>query len=197
MKTKTTVESIRERIAELKSGREKELAEIQLKRDEESQNLAAAKKAMEDATDATDLQAYERAKAEKNRAESALEMYSAKYSKVQKLDFITEEESDKVIDSLRASDAEITRAFLTDLYAALNGVEALIKKYERDKEDVRNTTSTWTREIHANYYSPTSTFAATGTHRSPTPIPVNVGTLCAECQISREYIERIRRMKHG
>lgn len=197
MKTKTTVESIKERIAELKSGREKELAEIQLKRDEESQNLAAAKKAMENATDATDLQAYERAKAEKNRAESALEMYSAKYSKVQKLDFITEEESDKVIDSLRAEDAEISRKFKTDIFTALDGIENIIQRFERDKREIKDTTETWTREIHANYYSPTTTFKETGTHRSPIPVPVNVGGLCAGYQIIRECIQRIKDMRWG
>lgn len=192
MKTKTTVESVTERIRELKSGREKELAEIQMKRDEESQNLAAARKAMEDATDATDLQSYERAKAEKLRAESALEMYSAKYSKVEKLDVITEEESDKVIDSLRAADVEIERKFKTDLCAALDGIEILIQNFERDKSKVKIATDTWTREIHANYYSPSTTFRETGTHRSPTPIPVKVGNSCAECNISKEYIRRIR-----
>ncbi len=197
MKTKDTVEEVNEQIAKLKSNREHELAEIQKHIDEESRSLMEATKAMNAATDMTDLEAYECAKAEKTRAETALEMYSARYSKLQKLEFISEEESDAIIASLRSRDSELTLEFQSDLDAALETVKDLLKSYERKKNELNSTVQTWTRDIHHNYFSPTSTFKETGTHRSPRPIPVNAGLLCPEFNITKEYLERLRTLGRG
>lgn len=188
MKTNNIVEEVNEKIAKLLSDREKELAEIQMHIDEETMSLNAANKAMDAATDSTDLGAYERAKAEKTRAETALEMYSARYKKVKNLDYITEEESDAIISSLQSRDHELTLEFMCDLDAALETVRDLMQRHKREKKELSSTVERWTRDIHRNYLSPTTIFRETGTHRSPKPIPVNAGGLCEAYNITKRYL---------
>lgn len=195
MKTNDIVEVVNEKIAKLKSDREKELVEIQKHIDEESVALREATKAMDTATDMTDLEAYERAKAEKTRAETALEMYSARYSKVDKLDFITDEESDEIIAALMDRDSELSIKFQNDLNEALETVEDLLQRHDREKAKLAETVRNWTSKIHANYYSPTTTFRETGTHRSLSPVPVNAGVLCPEYNITKQFLERVKQAK--
>jgi hypothetical protein len=197
MKTNNIVEEVNEKIAKLLSDREKELAEIQMHIDEETMSLNAANKAMDAATDSTDLGAYERAKAEKTRAETALEMYSARYKKVKNLDYITEEESDAIIASLQRSDHELSLEFVRELNAALETVRELLQRYEREKQKLRITVERWTKDIHRNYLSPTTIFKETGTHRSPKPIPVSAGALCREHNITKQYLDHLLTIDHS
>lgn len=197
MKTNNIVEEVNGKIAKLKSDRDKELAEIQAHIDEETMSLNEANKAMAAAIDSTDLKAYERAKVEKTRAETALEMYSARYKKVRNLEFITEEESDAIIASLRSRDHELSLEFVSDLDAALETVRDLLQRYEREKKELSSTTERWTRDIHHNYISTITTFKETGTHRSPKPIPVDVGILCQEHTITKQYLDKLRSIDRG
>jgi len=197
MKTNNIVEEVNEKIAKLLSDREKELAEIQMHIDEETMSLNAANKAMDAATDSTDLGAYERAKAEKTRAETALEMYSARYKKVKNLDYITEEESDAIIASLQRRDNELSLEFVRDLNAALETVKELLQRYEREKQKLSSTVDRWTKNIHRNYLSPTTIFRETGTHRSTKPIPVSAGTLCREHNITKQYLDHLLTIDHS
>lgn len=197
MKTNNIVEEVNEKIAVLKSDREKELTAIQAHVAEETKNLNEASKAMAAAIDSTDLGAYERAKTEKTRAETALEMYSARYKKVKNLEFITEEESDAIIASLINRDRELTLEFASDLDAALETVRDLLKRHEREKKELSATVERWTRDIHHNYLSATTTFRETGTNRSPKPIPVKAGDPCEEYNITKQYLNQLRGIDRG
>lgn len=84
---------------------------------------AQAEKDMNAATEALNTKAYTKAKERISAAETAIEMYSARRKQVRGLEYVTEQESDAVIDSL------LEDKFLNDIKAPLEHLAALLKGY--------------------------------------------------------------------
>lgn len=192
---KTKLQEVQNRMKEMKDKKAKELLEIQGKLEEARAQKEAAEIAIKEATESTNLEAYEAAKDRKRRAQSAIDMYSGRYKQIQTKEFISETESDIVIDSLLDYEKEIAAKFEQDIAAPLLALKKLYADYSGEVKATEETIQEWGRDIHSNYNTRgTSTYydKETGkqTNRSPQPVPVHSLPYegCSAGQLVRSFI---------
>lgn len=170
-KIKNVAQDVQKRIVSLEKGKASELLAIQLKIDESKKSAVAAQRAMATATAATDLKGYQKAKAENGDALDALEMYQKRYTQLKENDFVTERESDSVIDSLLKYEEDLSAEYRENVLEPLTDLKAIHDAYEAAIKETEDVIRAWTNRIHANYRSETATYAD-GSNRSKTPVPV-------------------------
>lgn len=175
---KNVVKATQARIQELKDKKAAELEHIDNEMKLAIQEVDAANKAMQAAMEVTDVEAYGEAKKKQLEARNKREMYSGRYQQLKACEYLSETESDRVIDALMDYEKELSTAYEDQVAEILRNLRAIHDKYSKAKTETENTINIWTREIHANYRSfGLSNYLdeATGlrTDRSPRPIPVN------------------------
>ena len=170
---KTVLDEVKNRIKEMKDQRASDLAVIEQKQAEARTALVTAGKAMKEATERMDIDAYEEARQAKRRAQTAIDMYSGRYTQISQQEYISEEESDKVIDSLLEYEKQLESSFETSAGDLLRQLDQLLREYQGIVNDVEKTIDTWQHDIHANYRSETGTNPKTGTNRFERPMPVH------------------------
>lgn len=178
MAKQNTRQEVQERIKTMQDKKAQELLNIQLKLDEARTEREAADLAIKEATEHMNLEAYEEAKGRKRKAQTAIDMYSGRYKQIEAQEYISEAESDSVIDSLLAYEKEIAAKFEADIAAPLKALEKLQADYAQEVAATEATLETWQRDIHANYNTrgaATYFNKETGEHttRSATPYPVH------------------------
>ena len=100
MNTENKAKEIKSRINQLIEEKAASLAEIQVEIDKAVEREAAAVAEMKVAMESTNVEAYQEAKSKKLAASNALEMYRARLKQLTERKFLTEAESDEVIDEL-------------------------------------------------------------------------------------------------
>ena len=178
MATKNITEEVQERIKKLTGDKAAELAKIHQKQNEARTQIEAAGLAIKEATAVMNLEAYEKATADKRKAQAALDMYSGRYDQIRKQEYVTEAESDSVIDSLLGYEKTLEEDFKKAVAEPLKKLAELRKEYEAAVVETENTIKNWERNIHANYSTRGATKykdPVTGqyTDRSNTPVPVH------------------------
>lgn len=191
MAKQTVVEEVKARMQEMQQKKAGELETVRQRQQEAQTQKEAAELALREATDSMDLEAYEEAKTAKRKAQTAIDMYSGKYNQISKQEYISEVESDKVIDSLLAYEDELAAGFKAAVAEPLKKLDELQKAYADAVEDVEQTIRAWTSNIHANYRNNGTTYAD-GTNRSPQPVPVRrlPYTGCSEARQLKEYLDK-------
>jgi len=191
MAKQTVVEEVKARMQEMQQKKAGELETVRQRQQEAQTQKEAAELALREATDSMDLEAYEEAKTAKRKAQTAIDMYSGKYNQISKQEYISEAESDKVIDSLLAYEDELAAGFKAAVAEPLKKLDELQKAYADAVEDVEQTIRAWTSNIHANYRNNGTTYAD-GTNRSPQPVPVRrlPYTGCSEARQLKEYLDK-------
>ena len=164
--------NIQQRIKDLTEKRALELAAIKTKEDQARADLEAADKAIHAATERMDSKAYLKGKNERAEAEAALEMYSARYQQLFAEEFMSEEESDRVIDGLLAYEEKLAAEFEEAAGKILKQLSDLNDKYISDHMKTEETISSWTSQIHKNYRIFYGTKLAKG--KTPDSFPVQV-----------------------
>ena len=108
-----------------------------------------------------------------------------------------EEDSDKVVDSLLAYEAQLAADFKAAAAVHLKKLAELLKDYKAEVQDTENTLTSWQRDIHANYNTRGGStyydeFTGQHTHRSPRPVPVHQMpyTGCDEAHRMEGYLEK-------
>lgn len=190
----TVLEETKNRMKEMQKTKVAELEEIRQKRSEAKAQKDAAERALKEATEKMDLNAFEEAEKTKNKSEIAISMYEGRYDQLIRQEYITEEESDRVIDSLLAFEEELAADFKKAIAEPLRILKELQQEYTNTITDTESTITEWCEKIHENYSSRGQTiFAETGTDRSPQPIPVHRPPYkgCAEALQIKEFTERI------
>lgn len=172
MKTKNTPADTMKRIEGLEKKKADELAAISQRVKERKAALAAAQAEIKSATERTDLTAYQEAKHKEAEATAALEMYSARYGQIQRREYVTQKDSDKVIDSLIQYERDIDAEFKEAIAEPLKQLKEIYGDYKASVYAAENAISQWTSRIRANYRAAGTTFAD-GTNISPTPVPVH------------------------
>jgi hypothetical protein len=191
MAKQTVVEEVKARMQEMQQKKAGELETVRQRQQEAQTQKEAAELAIREATDSMDLDAYEEAKTAKRKAQTAIDMYTGKYNQISKQEYISEAESDKVIDSLLAYEDELAAGFKASVAEPLKKLDELQKAYADAVEDVEQTIRAWTGNIHANYRN-TGTTYADGTNRSPQPVPVRrlPYTGCSEAHQLKDYLDK-------
>ena len=142
---------IKQRINSLLTKRADELATIKEKEAQKKEALAAAEKALHDATERTDIEAYNSAKKAAAEAMTALEMYSARYQQLYAEEFMSEEESDRVIDGLLDYEEFLASEYMKKISVPLKNLQELHNRYRADILETEETINAWTSQIHKNF----------------------------------------------
>ena len=170
---KTTLESVNERIGQLKSERNQELGKISEELTAARNEKKAAEHDIKTAAEKLNFEEYEKAKHDANRADFKIEMLTKRYDQIQHKEYITEKESDKVIDSLKAYEETLAGDYRNKIKEPLQQLATITADYHRIVNDVEETIKRWCAEIHANYRSESATYQD-GTNRAEMPQPVRV-----------------------
>lgn len=176
---KDTVTQIQEKMQDLKEKRRAEVEFITSQLEQAEAEYMAANNEMKEAMEQTDLARYTEAKRAQLDAKNKTEMFSGRLKQIRAKEYLTEAESDEVIDSLLQYEEEIATKYgnkTAEIIATLKNVH---KEYRDAVNAAERTISQWTNEIHANYNSRgrgtyTDSFTGETTQRSKTPIPVRV-----------------------
>lgn len=197
MAKQITLQEVKARMKEMQETKAAELATIQKKQEEARAQIEAAGLAIKSATERTDLEAYEEAKAQKRKAQTALDMYDGRYDQIRKQEYISEAESDKVIDSLLAYEMQLEVEFKEAVGERLRELSKILEDYRTEVQATEDTISAWCRNIHANYNTrgmSTRIDKVTGqlTDRSEKPIPVHVMPYngCGEAAQLGDYLKQ-------
>ncbi len=180
---------VQAQIKALREEKEAELNAIQQKTAEIKEDLVKARERMAVSVNDLDLPKYEAAAAAVKKAETAIEMYSARHQIIQKREYISEEESDKVIDSLLAYEEVLSSAFKAKMDTSLKELAKVYEDYKGSIKEAEDTILTWTGTIHANYRAAHTTYHD-GTNRSPNPVPVRMSPYdgCTESKQLADYL---------
>ena len=176
---KTTVlQEVKKRMKEMLDTKAAELETVRRKQQEALAQREAADLAISAATASMDLGAYEEAKAAKRKAQTAWDMFTAKYKQLAQQEYITEQDSDKVVDSLLEYEEQLAEDFKAEVAVHLNALADLLKNYQAEVKDVEDTLDGWQRDIHANFRtrglsSFVDSFTGERTDRSTQPVPVH------------------------
>lgn len=189
---KNATEETKKRIKEMIDQKEADLAQIRQMQTEAQTQKEAADMAIKAATAEMNLDAYEEAKQAKRKAQAALDMYAGKLKQIQQQEYVTEEESDRVINSMLVYEDALAKEFKEKLQGLISDLAGLHHKYVEAIYDTEKTIQLWEKNIHANFRSQTATYAD-GTNRSPLPVPVHVIPFigCKEAQIIGNFLEKI------
>ncbi len=195
MASKTVVQEVQEQMRDLTAKKTAELDAIRQKQTEAQTQKEAAELAIKDATEKMDLEAYEEAKQAKHKAQTALDMYAGKYKQITAQEYISEAESDKVIDRLLAYEDELAEGFKKKAAEALKALADMVQEYKDEVAEAEQTIGTWTATIRANYSTRgqtyrTDKFTGLQTDRAEKPVPVHSLTYdgCKEYKCLRNFL---------
>ncbi len=190
-----TLQEVKNQMKEMLDKRSSEFNEIMQKQAEAKGRFEASEKAQKAASEIMDLDAYEAATAAMNKANAAIEMYSKRYDQLTKLEYISEAESDSVIDSLLDYEKKLSEDFRKAISKPIDALSEILREYRSAIRDVEETLTAWQRDIHHNYRSFSRTQIidkTTGrwTDRMNTPIPVHMLPYegCSEAYKLGEYL---------
>ena len=194
-KKKNVTEEVKQQIKEMREKKQADLMAINAKKAEAQTHKEEAEARLKEATEKMDLDAYEEAKEAIQKAKTAIDMYSGRYKQISQQEYISEEESDKVIDKLLEYSRQIDIQFKEDIKTPLKELKEIIEKYYQDINETEATIRKWEATIHANYsYRGRSQYydkeAGAWTDRSKTPVPVrgSVYTGCNESYKVKKFL---------
>lgn len=183
--SKTIAQQVKERIEDLTAKRTADLDLISNRQSEAQERLKAAEIALHDAAESMDINAYEKALTAKRKAQTEIDMYAAKYEQIQRQEYVTEAESDAVIDSLLDYETNLTVDFESAIAEPLKQLQALLDKYREEINSTEWIIQEWTGKIHYNYLNRFGGTYSNGSRRSPQPIPVR-GKTYGGCEASQK-----------
>lgn len=198
-KTKTPLQEVQEKMAAITKQKGTELAQIESKLATAQDEVKEAAAAMQEATERMNVEGYEEAKARMRKAQTACEMYQTRKTQLESPEhYVSEEDSNKAIQSLLAYEGTLAEGFKAQFAEALTHLDKILLDYDAAVHEVETTLREWTTRVHANYISSTTTWTdpETGKHtnRSATPVPVHSTnyTGCEEANTLREYIKKAK-----
>lgn len=166
---------VKKRITELIKTRDASLIDIQMKLAESRAEVDKAKDAMDQAIFDADVKAFKKARAARDAAAEAVEMYEARYNQLQEHQIVTDADSESVIDGLLEYENDLSAKYLDDIADPIRKIMEAHQEYMDNVDETERVIKEWTNTVHANYKSYTGTiYRETGTHISPTPVPVRL-----------------------
>ena len=197
MAKETTLKEMQQLITDLQANRAAELEKIQEKKEEAQAQKEAAEAAIKEATKQMDLEAYEEARKAASKAQTAIEMYASRYKQIQEQEYISENESDSLIDGLLEYEKKRTLDFEGALAKHMKELDLLLDGYLNEQQAIKNTLTVWQEQIKKNYRTMGMTIYVdreTGqkSDKSKTPIDIlkfaNVGS--EQAQGLRDFLEK-------
>lgn len=182
-----------DRIKALKDQKAAELNKIMEQVHAYQAERAAAEAELKAAQAQMDVDAYADAKARISRADTGIEMYQNRFETLSALEYVSEEESDRVIDGLLEYEDQLAADFVAAIEEPVNKLRELYEAYTGAVSETEQTIRQWTAEIHKNYRSFAGTTYANGTNRAGFPQPVHLIPYigCAESVVVKNSLDRL------
>ncbi len=196
MAKQTVLQEVKARMQEMQDKKAGELQAIHEKKTEAQTQKEAAELALKEATERMDLDAYEEAKQARRKAQTAIDMYGGRYNQIKQQEYISEEESDKVIDGLLEYEKQLAEDFRAAVAEPLKALATILQDYQNEVSDTERTITAWGANIHANYNTRGRSIYTDAegrqTTRSATPTPVHSMpyTGCNEAHQLKEYLDK-------
>ena len=111
MAKQTVLDEVKNRMKEMQDSKAAQLETIRQKQAEARSQIEAAALAMKQATEEMNVDSYEEAKNRKRKAQTALDMYNGRYEQIKQQEYISEAESDSVVDSLLEYEKQLAEDF--------------------------------------------------------------------------------------
>ena len=196
--TKTTVlDEVKTRMQKMREDKAAQLEEIRKKKAEAHVRRESAQIALSDAAERLDADAYETAQAEMHKAQTALTMCEERYSQLLKKKFISEAESDAVIDSLLEYENRLADDFRKAAADPLDRLAAILDTYRAAVKDTEATLTEWQQSIHPNFrtfggtmYTDETTGERTDRSKEPRPVHARHFEGCTEAVQLENYLNR-------
>lgn len=168
---KNLIEEINRKMDEMLQQNRAELQTINDQISSAQSEIAEYQTTMDNAQNELDAEGYLKAKDAIRILKTKIEMLEKRKTQHNEKELVTEEESDQVINSILEYENQLAEEYEKDIKSPLNQLRQRTEKYRAGVLYAETTMNRWTSNIHANYQSPTATYAD-GTHRSSVPVPV-------------------------
>lgn len=188
-KNADTVTEVRNRIEKYVADREHETAEIDQHIAEAEADKATAEAAMKAAVEATSQADYNSAKEAIEAAQNVIEMFTARREQLVNKEFLSESESDAVIDSLLAYKKDSDAVLVAALVEECAKIQTIIDKYKGEYKDMYDTIRTWEEQIHANYRRWGVTYAPG--HEPKDPAPVHIPHMHGAVTVCERFLNNV------
>lgn len=169
---KTLIETVNARIAELLTQRDAEIEAAEQAVTEEKAALEEARNRADEAVISTDVDAYATARADAEKAEMAVTLYTTRLEQLQGKQIVTEEENDSVMSEIREMQRTLMCNASDEIVALLSQIETIGKQYWQDQNAVNNLAARWHSEIKPQAHPRIS-----GHYASPSDLQANDGNL--------------------
>ncbi len=172
----TPVDEARQQMQSILTTKANDLTEAETRLQEASVAVQEAQRRSDDMTAVMDLAGFEAAQDELKKAILAEQMYRGKLTQLEKKKYITEEESNAVIDALLAYEDELGQAFEDTLRTKLMELKTALDAYKTEIRNTETTIDEWTGNVFPNYRSKSSTYTGPDgqrTNRASSPQPVH------------------------
>ena len=190
-KNTDTVTEVRNMIDKYVADREHEIAEIDQHISEAEESKATAEADLQAAIDATIQADYNDAKEAIESAQNVIDMYTERRAQLVNKEFISEAESDAVIDSLLAYKKDCDAALVAALTEECAKIRTIVDKYKEDYKSTFNTIRTWEEEIHPNYRRSGVTYAPG--HEPKDPVPVHIPQMHGAVTVCERFLNNVPR----
>lgn len=151
MAIKNKTKEVKDRINEMLEKRNEDLKIIEEKEAEARAELHSINEKLKKAADNFDADTYKTASTEKREVDLTLEMLRDKRNIIQSQAYITEKESDAVIDSLLKYEDDLAAEFEKSIAEPMQKLTEIYKKYGAEILETESTITLWTNKIHAYY----------------------------------------------
>lgn len=168
---KNMAKEILDRIDAMLADRAAEVEAIKAKLAENEAKLEKLREEQHSAMEKTDAAAYRKAKDAIGDAEAAVEMYSKRLDQIWTKEFLTEEDSDAVINGLLKFEDDLAVEYEKAIKVPIERLQKLHDDYIETVNQTEEAFRRWTSEIHS-YHHVRGTTYSDGTDRSEAPVPV-------------------------
>lgn len=160
--------------------------------------LSEKKKALSDAMDNMNENEFKKVSGKITELENMLMMYQTKKEQLQSNEFISEHESDAVIDKLLALQEENAQDYAREIEPYLRTVLEISQRYWKDVLDIESLITLWSNQVHENYNS-RGKVVVNGSTRLPYTTPVRTTPYmgCKEFNIIDDTLKKLSLTRAG
>lgn len=196
--SKTVLEEVKEKIKAIEDRRVSEKLELKERITKAQAEEADAREAVYNAAAVLNSEAHAKAAEREARAHNLVRMYEEKARQIQSQEDISEEESDRIIDSLLAYSKGLDADFTEAVKKKAEDLRKMNEAYEEEARETERIINYWCDHVHANYNTRgRTTYYVDGkaTHRSPVPVPVIMRhtpwTGCSASNALQDFLSRL------
>lgn len=187
---KNKAKEVQNRIDEMIAEKAKEVNAIETQINEAGAEIEKQKRVQHEAMQRTDAPAYRRAKEAIADAEAAMEMYCMRRDQIHAKEYISEQDSDAVINDLLKYEDDLAIEYEKAIKEPIERLQKIHDEYTSLVKETEKAIKRWTSEIHSYHHVPTMT-RPDGSDRSEEPVPVH-RIPYAGCDVSSRVEKALR-----